>query len=48
MVVAQVLLRYDDERHWLRRSETGRAPVSRLLDATPVPCGQPVKMFSSG
>ena len=80
LAVAQVLLRYDDERHWLRaapkltghlfprllrQSEynervkaaaplmeaalrwlAGRTPASaemlRLMDATPVPCGQSV------
>ena len=75
LAVAQVLLRYDDERHWLRaapsRSGTcspaaaasgtttaqrraadgaalrwlaeatpGSAELLRLMDATPVPCGQ--------
>jgi hypothetical protein len=78
LAVAQVLLRYDDERHWLRAAAVrvghlfprllrqseynqrlkaagplmeaalrwlaGRTPASaelvRLLDATPIPCGQ--------
>ena len=31
LAVAQVLLRYDDERHWLRRARPRRAPVPRLL-----------------
>ena len=80
LAVAQVLLRYDDERHWpraaasrfghlfprlLRQSEYNQrlkgaarlmeaalrwladqtpatAEMLRLMDATPVPCGQPV------
>src|SRR6266702_388148 len=80
LAVAQVLLRYDDERHWLRaaRSRVGHlfprllgqseyngrlkkagplmaaalawlaghtpatAELLRLMDATPVPCGQSV------
>jgi hypothetical protein len=78
LAVAQVLLRYDDERHWLRAAPTrvrhlfprllgqseyngrikalaplmeaalrwladhtpGSAEMVRLIDATPVPCGQ--------
>ncbi len=78
LAVAQVLLRYDDERHWLRAARSrvghlfprllrqseyndrvkaaaplmeaalrwladhtpGSAEMLRLLDATPVPCGQ--------
>jgi hypothetical protein len=78
LAVAQVLLRYDDERHWLRAAPTrvghlfprllgqseyngrikavaplmeaalrwladhtpGSAEMVRLMDATPVPCGQ--------
>jgi hypothetical protein len=78
LAVAQVLLRYDDERHWLRAARSrvghlfprllrqseynqrvkaaaplmeaalrwlaehtpGSAELLRLLDATPVPCGQ--------
>jgi hypothetical protein len=80
LAVAQVLLRYDDERHWLRAASRwvghlfprmlgqseyndrvkaaaplmeaalrwlaeatpGSAEMLRLMDATPVPCGQPV------
>ena len=80
VAVAQVLLRYDDERHWLRAARTqvghlfprllgqseynarlkaaaalmeaalrwlaaatpGTAELLRLMDATPVPCGQSV------
>jgi hypothetical protein len=80
MAVAQVLLRYDDERHWLRAAAKlighlfprllgqseynarlkaaaplmeaalrwladatpGTAELVRLMDATPVPCGQSV------
>ncbi len=80
LAVAQVLLRYDDERHWLRAAARhvghlfprllgqseyndrvkaaaplmeaalrwladhtpGSAELLRLMDATPVPCGQSV------
>jgi hypothetical protein len=80
LAVAQVLLRYDDERHWLRAAPArvghlfprllrqseyndrvkdaaplmeaalrwladhtpGTAEMLRLMDATPVPCGQSV------
>ncbi len=80
LAVAQVLLRYDDERHWLRAAPRlvghlfprmlsqseyndrikataplmeaalrwladhtpGSAELLRLMDATPVPCGQSV------
>ena len=80
LAVAQVLLRYDDERHWLRAAPKqvghlfprllgqseynqrikaiaplmeaalrwladatpGSAELLRLMDATPVPCGQSV------
>jgi hypothetical protein len=67
LAVAQVLLRYDDERHWLRaaasrvghlfprllaQSEYNQrlkaaaplmeAALLRLMDATPIPCGQSV------
>ena len=80
LAVAQVLLRYDDERHWLRAARSrvghlfprllgqsgyhqrlknaarlmeaalrwladqtpGSAEMLRLMDATPVPCGQSV------
>jgi hypothetical protein len=31
LAVAQVLLRFDDERHWLRAAPAGRAPVLQLL-----------------
>jgi hypothetical protein len=31
LAVAQVLLRYDDERHWLRPAPPGWAPVPPLL-----------------
>ena len=44
LAVAQVLLRYDDERHWLRAAalRVGHLfpRLLRLLDATPIPCGQ--------
>ncbi len=80
LAVAQVLLRFDDERHWLRAAASrvghlfprllrqseynqrlknaaplmeaalrwlagqtpGSAETVRLMDATPIPCGQPV------
>jgi len=39
LAVAQVLLRYDDERHWLRGAVAGRAPVPP--DAVPERVQQP-------
>jgi hypothetical protein len=40
LAVAQLLLRHDDERHWLAARTPGSAEMLRLMDATPVPCGQ--------
>jgi hypothetical protein len=35
LAVAQVLLRHDDERHWLRTAEARRAPVPAVAGPEP-------------
>jgi len=47
LAVAQVLLRYDDERHWLRAALAGRSHASQHGIAAadgrhPIPCGRSV------